>query len=96
MPLRGSESEQEERTNLNKSDSHGREPLRYLEVSFLSPCKGSLEVCIEHHSLGEPTTAITDKSSGVAERPIGCVAGKLYSTKDTKLKRLLVEASYSY
>ena len=75
------------------------EPLRYLEVSFLSPCKGALEVGIEHHELGthirNKTYHPSDDNIGMAS-PIGCVTGKVYSAKDKKKSRLLVEASYSY
>ena len=73
-------------------------PLRYLEVSFLTPCKGSLEVGVEHHILGDNDEARSGETHelGVADLPKGCLAAKIYSMKDKKKRKVLVEASYSY
>jgi acyl-coenzyme A thioesterase PaaI-like protein len=106
-PMAGGEGGAAER-GASKHHAHGLEPLRYLEVSFLSPCKGSLQVGIEHHSLGlgeEPEASDKLETFGAAGagagaagavRPRGCLAGKVYSVTDRRKSRVMAEAAYSY
>lgn len=77
-------------------NDHYGDTLKYLEVSFLSPCKGALEVGIEHHTLGDRQEGSTELSSSGSKLPIGSVAGRIYAAKDKKKARVLVEASYSF
>ena len=80
----------------NSTIGHGGDTLKYLEVSFLSPCKGDLEVTVEHHTLGDTPRNSAESNENGIRLPIGSVASKIYSEKDKKKTRILVEASYSY
>ncbi len=99
----------------SKSVSHSKAPapsascLHYLEVAYLSPCRGSTSVDIETHSLVGPSSeddsaslasksneSLTNSGLGARSLPKGCVNARIYSMKHGAKNKVAAEATMSF